>query len=480
MLRQWWDDGGRLVLRCALAMFFISLTGTVLNAEVYSSIAPYFGISREISTLFTALVFITIGFIAHKKPSVLDVRLISIVVIAILVMAGFLLTLALELKNPLFVLVGLFCRAIGSAWGITVFSVALAGLPSARSVLAAVGVGMIASDIVWHLMPTHMPLMAASFLVMACAALPIVLMYHPSEAGFHTIRQSATASSLGVPGVAQFASLRSLVLCMLLFGIAAGYALTLNEQGDAPVETIIETILFAGIVVVLVAGDAHTKREGREDLLFSLAVLLIIAGFLIAPLSFEPDAAVANVLLRLGRSCFDLIIWLVLTALGRRNIFLLLPVLGLARCMNSIGVDIGATAGRVTDMLLVQAPDSAGTVTALLVFAFIAFLWLGFRDFRFSRVINDVEIVNEPEISRIGDYLEHRCHTLGQERGLTEREVEILSLLAQGRDGKFIAERYVLSYNTVKTHIKHIYQKLDVHSRQELIDTVSVSKGEEG
>lgn len=238
--------------------------------------------------------------------------------------------------------------------------------------------------------------------------------------------------------------------------------------------------MFAGIVVVLVAGDAHTKREGREDLLFSLAVLLIIAGFLIAPLSFEPDAAVANVLLRLGRSCFDLIIWLVLTALGRRNIFLLLPVLGLARCMNSIGVDIGATAGRVTDMLLVQAPDSAGTVTALLVFAFIAFLWLGFRDFRFSRVINDVEIVNEPEISRIGDYLEHRCHTLGQERGLTEREVEILSLLAQGRDGKFIAERYVLSYNTVKTHIKHIYQKLDVHSRQELIDTVSVSKGEEG
>ncbi|MEG0322862.1 MAG: helix-turn-helix transcriptional regulator, partial [Raoultibacter sp.] len=98
--------------------------------------------------------------------------------------------------------------------------------------------------------------------------------------------------------------------------------------------------------------------------------------------------------------------------------------------------------------------------------------WLGFRDFSFARVINGVKAITAPEIKQIGDHIEARCREIGMREGLTEREIDILGLLAKGRDGKFIAEEYVLSYNTVKTHIKHIYQKLGVHSRQELIDLV--------
>ena len=45
-------------------------------------------------------------------------------------------------------------------------------------------------------------------------------------------------------------------------------------------------------------------------------------------------------------------------------------------------------------------------------------------------------------------------------------------MLAKGRNGKFIEDFYTVSYNTVKTHVKHIYTKLDVHSQQELIDLV--------
>lgn len=45
-------------------------------------------------------------------------------------------------------------------------------------------------------------------------------------------------------------------------------------------------------------------------------------------------------------------------------------------------------------------------------------------------------------------------------------------MLAKGRNGRFIMEHYVISRNTVKSHIKHIYSKLDVHSQQELIDMV--------
>ncbi len=48
---------------------------------------------------------------------------------------------------------------------------------------------------------------------------------------------------------------------------------------------------------------------------------------------------------------------------------------------------------------------------------------------------------------------------------LTEREREVLDLLAQGLTNKEIAERLVITTNTVKRHLKAIFEKLDVHTR---------------
>lgn len=53
---------------------------------------------------------------------------------------------------------------------------------------------------------------------------------------------------------------------------------------------------------------------------------------------------------------------------------------------------------------------------------------------------------------------------------LTRREADILALLVSGRSAPYIAEQLSVSPNTVKTHIRHIYAKLDIHDRQELLD----------
>ena len=50
---------------------------------------------------------------------------------------------------------------------------------------------------------------------------------------------------------------------------------------------------------------------------------------------------------------------------------------------------------------------------------------------------------------------------------LTERELEILDLVAQGRLNREIAERLVISVNTVRNHIRNILEKLQMHSRME-------------
>ena len=45
-------------------------------------------------------------------------------------------------------------------------------------------------------------------------------------------------------------------------------------------------------------------------------------------------------------------------------------------------------------------------------------------------------------------------------------------LLAQGKTASTIQEDLVISYNTAKAHIRHIYTKLDVHTQQELLRLV--------
>jgi len=52
---------------------------------------------------------------------------------------------------------------------------------------------------------------------------------------------------------------------------------------------------------------------------------------------------------------------------------------------------------------------------------------------------------------------------------LSERETEVLGYLTKGYSGKEIAEKIHVSINTVKTHLKHIYQKLHVRSRSEIL-----------
>ncbi len=68
----------------------------------------------------------------------------------------------------------------------------------------------------------------------------------------------------------------------------------------------------------------------------------------------------------------------------------------------------------------------------------------------------------------VQDYLDHHPQP-SIDDPLTDREREILTLIAQGLSNGDIATALTLSVNTVKTHRLHIYQKLDLHDRASLI-----------
>ena len=58
------------------------------------------------------------------------------------------------------------------------------------------------------------------------------------------------------------------------------------------------------------------------------------------------------------------------------------------------------------------------------------------------------------------------------DKAITEREFEIITMILDGHSNADISKSLFVSENTIKTHIKRIYTKLDVHNRAELTKLV--------
>lgn len=75
------------------------------------------------------------------------------------------------------------------------------------------------------------------------------------------------------------------------------------------------------------------------------------------------------------------------------------------------------------------------------------------------------------------DELQQRCEAIAARSGISQSELAVMVLLAAGQTVAAISRRLSLSENTIRSHSKAIYRKLDVHSKQELIDLVANFRG---
>ena len=99
----------------------------------------------------------------------------------------------------------------------------------------------------------------------------------------------------------------------------------------------------------------------------------------------------------------------------------------------------------------------------------------------------EVRIVDLPGIYSLSPYspeeIVSREYLIGERPDVvvnlvdaTNLERNIFALFADNRSAPYIAEMLVLSENTVKTHLRHIYTKCNLHNRQELLDAIEAFK----
>lgn len=515
----------KAVVLCVLAMAMMGVKGQIQNGFVYPLLVDFFPVGREIESLINIAFLAGIVLLVSKKPSLLDARIALCAALVSCASAGALIYAALTTQNPLLMVSGTIFFQTGHAWASMMLGMALCSLRSVKDVAVAAAFGMILGDLVWPLLPS-LPLIAALVLYSGVVIASMALTWKASSRFLDRVRLGHPVSELELANPQAFlAPVHMLFLCVLVFSVASGYALAFNEVGNAP--------NIAGVrwvpLVPLAAWLALRKHDGQEDTLFSFSVLMVIAGFLAAPFTFGDGASAANSLLWIGADSFNILSWIVVAAVGQKNPFALLPTLGILSIMKTAGVMVGAVLGHVTNEYANNGTQLADLIAALMLFAFVATLWTVFRGFSFERTIKGIAPVRELRYAgergaatagggRAADAgaeaggqatgaadsaageagpargvgpegegaesgsvaaapsIEECCEAIGEERGLTKRETEIFAMLARGRNGGFIQEHYVISYNTVKTHVKRIYKKLDVHSQQELIDLVEAAE----
>lgn len=262
--------------------------------------------------------------------------------------------------------------------------------------------------------------------------------------------------------------------CFFTFSFLSGFALALNVIAGVPINLpLASACSFIASAALLIA--AH--RQTFIDLAAKVAALVSIAGILLAiSIGSTPLAPLANIALGAANACFSMLLMLCMTSLCKRNPSGAPLVIAFSNLLTSLGIDLGALTGHSANAFFADHPSLASLFLSGMLITFIALCFAWISRYKFADIIFDVKpvkaIVAQNAAEDEGDFFAHVCSEIAAARGLTKRESEIFAMLAKGRNGKFIEDFYTVSYNTVKTHVKHIYTKLDVHSQQELIDLV--------
>ena len=206
-------------------------------------------------------------------------------------------------------------------------------------------------------------------------------------------------------------------------------------------------------------ANEFTSRQGAIAYVYRLAILMMVTGFLFAPAlqSFVVNGPSIVFAGFLGLLIVLVIVFLVNAFTTARD-----PALAFSAGFSLLlgGQALGLLLGGLLDAFMDFAVFQTWAFAVAGLLIMVAFL------FMFTE--NDLGELGT--VAQALDSFDEACAYLAQKHALSKRESEILPLALKGRTSERIAEQFVISKSTVDTHLRRIYTKCNVHSRQELID----------
>jgi DNA-binding CsgD family transcriptional regulator len=269
----------------------------------------------------------------------------------------------------------------------------------------------------------------------------------------------------------------------VLMGLYAfAYHFFLHLSRPSSVSDQMGVVLIAGIVVVmcLFFFDRFDLR-----ILFKIALPCMTGGLLLHILKIDAAATLIGVLTNLSFTGFTLFTMIILCNICYRYGVVALWLIGIIRLISKVFHLLGSysanwLSGTYADQAFVA---DAALALVVVVLVTVCMFSLNERDFAATWGITPLAARTKEGAEESGavtlaavmgphEEFAWRLARVARHFGLTHREEDVLALLAQNQSVAQIEKTLFISHGTAKGHIRHIYAKLDIHSRDEAIETV--------
>lgn len=270
--------------------------------------------------------------------------------------------------------------------------------------------------------------------------------------------------------------------------IFAIYALGCAAPAESPVTLSASVEAYATVVgmlfaVALSAGIVLFARRVNIASLYQWTAVPFVLGIVAMPIESEPVAFFARALMNAVCTGIEIVTVLYFVRLSQRSRQSTTIFVGLGGAASYGGVLVGYSMVSYLQNGTGAAFDDAFVCLVMLgVFSLISLLVPRHDEALEPEqtalpaadedvAAHDAQAVADSYVDEMDSVVAHRS-AVAASYGLSKRETEIFLMLAQGRSRPYIRDSLYLSKNTVATHVRHIYEKMGIHSQQELIDLV--------
>ncbi len=226
-----------------------------------------------------------------------------------------------------------------------------------------------------------------------------------------------------------------------------------------------------GVLTLVVMRRSRRTQDART--LAIVTVPLAIASLCLVPFAEGEFAYLVSLLAKLAFVFFAFFILLVVSRIVHRFDVPSLQIFALTRFFTELPLLIGVLSQHVlTDTGFVGNT----TVRVAMSLGGIVLVLLCILIWKSEKSVNDdwgaagVTIEGSVHTPTEAERMARRSDELAARFDLTRREQEIVLLVAEGKTRAQIESELFLSDNTVKTHIRHAYAKLGVHSKEQVKD----------
>lgn len=337
----------------------------------------------------------------------------------------------------------------GTGFTFVFFAELFAGM-KLQMVLLYSGAQQLFGVLLYLAIATLMPLAVLVLIVALVVCQSVLFAKIGARTTNHESRTVLSSWSSGTSALAFF------VAAALLVGGCYGFvrALTLDfalQVAPAPIDTL--GGLGGGALLILSA--LLFIKKNPLDYLYQIAVPVLALGLLAVPLLASGIAAALPILLTCSSYFYGLLwFFIVVASIGSDT-----PLTRFA-AIAFFCFQLGQLGGDALGFVVPNVPAGAYAISMVALFSIVIILVLALS--RQKKAEMSMLQKAEEEQFELG------CERVAVRHDLTQRESEVFRLLALGVNAKQIAKRLVLSENTVKTHVRHVYQKLGIHSREEI------------